>query len=91
MEMLAVHKNSESTAHEDQRSLVVALGASNLSRGLSRLLQASRSCSSSAFDLVVAAAGQSVYVTQGCGKGRLNGEPGKNGLVLVPNLWRSDH
>jgi len=90
MEMLAVHKNSESTAHEDQRSLVVALGASNLFRGLSRLLQASRSCSSSAFDLVVAA-GQSVYVTQGCGKGRLNGEPGKNGLVLVPHLRRSDH
>ena len=63
METLAVHKSQESTAHEDQRSLVVALGAGNLSRGLSRLLQAARSCSSSAFDLVVAA-GQSVYVTQ---------------------------
>ena len=54
-ETLAVHRDSESIAHREERTLVVALGASNLSRGLSRLLQASRCCSSSAVDLVVAA------------------------------------
>lgn len=80
----------ESTAHEDQRSLVVALGAGNLSRELSRLLQAARYCSSSTFDLVVSA-GQSLYVTQGCGEGRIDGVPGKNGFVLVPHLLRFDH
>ena len=50
-----MHKDSESIAHHEERTLVVALGASNLSRGMSRLLQASRFCSSSAVDLVVAA------------------------------------
>lgn len=83
METLDVHKNSESTAHEDQRPIVVALGASNLSRGLSRLLQASRCCSSSAFDLVVAA-----------GHGRSYGANSRiwnRNLpsILESGLWRS--
>ena len=50
-----MHRESESIAHCEERTLVVALGASNLSRGMSRLLQASRCWSSSAVDLVVAA------------------------------------
>jgi hypothetical protein len=83
METLDVHKNSESTAHEDQRPIVVALGASNLSRGLSRLLQASRCCSSSAFDLVVAAGhGRSYGVNSRIWNRNLPS-------ILESGLWRS--
>ena len=78
-----MHGDSESIAHDEERTLVVALGASNLSRGLSRLLQASRCCSSSAFDLVVAA-----------GHGRsygANSRIWKRSLpsILESGLWRS--
>ena len=69
--------------HEEKRTLVVALGASNLSRGLSRLLKASRCCSSSAVDLIVAA-----------GHGRsygANSRIWKRSLpsILESGLWRS--
>lgn len=78
-----MHRDSESIAYDEERTLVVALGASNLSRGLSRLLQASRCCSSSAFDLVVAA-----------GHGRsygANSRIWKRSLpsILESGLWRS--
>ena len=78
-----MHRDSESMNHEQERTLVVALGASNLSRGLSRLLKASRCCSSSAVDLVVAA-----------GHGRSYGANSRIWKRSLPSicesgLWRS--
>ena len=78
-----MHRDSESIAHREERTLVVALGASNLSRGMSRLLQASRCCSSSAVDLVVAAGhGRSYGVNSCIWKRRLPS-------ILESGLWRS--
>ena len=78
-----MYRDSESIAHAEERTLVVALGASNLSRGLFRLLQASRFCSSSAFDLVVAAGhGRSYGVNSRIWKRSLPS-------ILESGLWRS--
>ncbi len=78
-----MHRDSESIAHDEERKLVVALGASNLSRGLSRLLNASRCCSSSAVDLVVAAGhGRSYGANSRIWNRRLPS-------ILESGLWRS--
>ena len=78
-----MHRDSESITHDKERKLVVALGASNLSRGLSRLLNASRCCSSSAVDLVVAAGhGRSYGANSRIWNRRLPS-------ILESGLWRS--
>lgn len=78
-----MHRDPESITHDEERKLVVALGASNLSRGLSRLLNASRCCSSSAVDLVVAAGhGRSYGANSRIWNRRLPS-------ILESGLWRS--
>jgi len=79
-----VHRDPASITHDDEESnLVVGLGESNLSRGLSRLLHASRCCSSFAVDLVVAAGhGRSYGANSRIWNRRLPS-------ILESGLWRS--